>query len=81
MCDLILLHWCIVRGVLNVVDVTSASLFLVRSGSVVGVTMSSVVGVVAVIIALTVDLVVGVPRVILWGGIRNQLHVQIVAIT
>ena len=62
-------------------DVTSASLFLVRSGSVVVVTMSSVVGVVAVIIVLTVDLVVGVPRVILWGGTRNQLHVQIVATT
>ena len=62
-------------------DVTSASLFLVRSGSVVVVTMSSVVGVVAVIIVLTVDLVVGVPRVILWGGTRNQLRVQIVATT
>ena len=62
-------------------DVTSASLFLVRSGSVGVVTMSSVVGVVAVIIVLTVDLVVGVPRVILWGGTRNQLRVQIVATT
>ena len=61
--------------------VTSASTPLVRSGTVISVIVFNVVRVVAVIIALTADLVIGVLRRILQDHILNRFYVKTVETT
>ncbi len=62
-------------------NATNASTPLVRSGSVISVIVCTVVRVVAVIIALTADLVIGVLRRILQDHILNPWYVSSVDTT
>ena len=78
---MILLLWCSVHDVGNMVIATSASTQLVRSGFVMGAIVCTVVSAVAVIVAMTADLVTGVLRRILQDHILNRLYVRTVDTT
>ncbi len=75
---MILLLWCSVHDVGNMVIATSASTQLVRSGFVISAIVCTVVSAVAVIVAMTADLVTGVLRRILQDHILNRLYVRTV---
>ena len=65
----------------NMMIATSASTPLVRSGSVISAIVCTVVRAVAVIFALTADLVTGVLRRILQDHIPNRFYVRTVDTT
>ena len=65
----------------NMMIATSASTQLVRSGFVISAIVCAVVSAVAVIFALTADLVTGVLRRILQDHILNRFYVRTVDTT